>query len=159
MAKAIFIFIVTLFSLSGFSQDPNKSDTSLNAKKTLTKHYNGADIVLGNVRYPPEFPGGKAAWVDFLKRNIDIRIPFMKNVIPGTYVVSVRFTVGRDSSLRNIGAESGCGYGMEDEVIKSLKLSPKWKPAQTSYKEVVSFATRQLVIFKIKGTDIQVEIR
>ena len=82
----------------------------------------------------------------------------MNEAIPGTYNVSIRFTVGKDGMFQNIGTESACGYGMEDEIIRCLKLSPKWKPAQTSNKEIVSFTTRQIVIFKVKVNDISIQI-
>ena len=159
MEKTILICLVSLFSVKVYSQNKAQRDTSLNPSKTLSEYFNKAEVVLGKVKYPPEFPGGKAAWSAFLKSNIDISKPLKNKALPGTFVVSVRYTVGKDGSLKNIGAETGCGYGMEDEVIRCLKLSPAWLPAQTADKEIVNFATRQLVIFKIKGTVIETDIR
>lgn len=159
MGKMILICLVSLFSVKVYSQNQAQRDTSVKPSKTLLEYFNKADVVLGKAKYPPEFPSGKAAWAAFLKSNIDISKPLKNKALPGTYVVSVRYTVGKDGILKNIGAETGCGYGMEDEVIRCLKLSPAWQPAQTADKEIVNFATRQLVIFKIKGTVIEIDIR
>ena len=86
-------------------------------------------------------------------------MPLTNKAPSGTYNVVIRYTVEKEGSFRNIGAASNCGYGMEDEVIRCMKASPKWKPAQTTNKEIVSFATKQLIIFKIKGNDITIEIK
>lgn len=134
------------------------TDTLLTRGKTFAEALNHSDVVLTDVKYKPEFPGGKAAWVTHLRANIDLTIPAKKKAPDGVHYASVLFIVGKDGSLRSIRAESGCGYGMEDELIKSLKGSPTWIPAQTSVKEAVSFAARQLVIYTIRGTSVTIKI-
>lgn len=68
MEKTILICLVSLFSVKVYSQNKAQRDTSLNPSKTLSEYFNKAEVVLGKVKYPPEFPGGKATLIKhFLK--------------------------------------------------------------------------------------------
>ncbi|MFT3912075.1 MAG: hypothetical protein QM737_21800 [Ferruginibacter sp.] len=159
MNNSIIFFLLIFFSLKCFSQNKPQADTSTVPKTTFRKEFNHADIVLARVTNEPEFPGGKTGWIDYLKKNIKLSVPLINKAVSGTYHVVIRYTVEREGTLRNIGAASNCGYGMEAEVIRCMKASPIWKPAQTANKEIVSFATKQLVIFKIKGDEVTIEIK
>ncbi len=66
----------------------------------------------------------------------------------------VRFIVGSDGKLRGIGADSNCGYGMESEVIRCIKKSAEWIPAETNSGRKVSFTLRTVVTFIVKQNDV-----
>ena len=46
----------------------------------------------------------------------------------------VTFIVEKDGSLSNIKINKDLGYGMGDEAIRVLKLSPKWTPGKVNHK-------------------------
>jgi hypothetical protein len=50
-------------------------------------------------------------------------------VAAGYYTVMVRFVVNTDGSVLDITPVTHLGFGMEDEVVRLMKKSPKWIPA------------------------------
>ncbi len=117
------------------------------------------EVQLPAVKSRPEFPGGKPAWQKFLLSQIDIKVPFANKAVPGIYSTMVRFIVGSDGKLRDIGADSNCGYGMEAEVIRCIKKSNLWIPAETNSGKKVSFIMRTIVIFTVKQNDVAVSFQ
>ena len=132
---------------------------STNNTVDFSGQFNGGEIHLSAVKKQPDFPGGKKAWQKFLLSNIDIKIPFANKAIPGSYKIMIRFIVRSDGKLWGIGADSNCGYGMESEVIRCIKKSPEWKPAETSSGKKVSFTLRTIVIFTVKQNDVVIGFR
>lgn len=116
--------------------------------------FNGAEIHLPTAKKLPAFPGGSKAWQDFIRSNINIAIPFKNKAVPGQYKVMVRFIVRSDGTLSAIGADSNSGYGMEAEVIRCIRKSINWIPAETSNGQKVSFLVRAVVIFTVKLNDV-----
>ena len=92
------------------------------APKVVRPHETTVDI-------EASFPGGAAAWLNFLERNVKASIPTDNGARPGKYNTAVRFIVEPDGSLSNFEPLTDYGFGMEDEVIRVLKKSEKWKPA------------------------------
>ena len=78
------------------------------------------------VETQPEYPGGSAAFSQLLAENI--RYPKMAhdNKVEGR--VYIRFIVEKDESLSGLSAIRDPGYGLGDEAIRVIRLSPKWKP-------------------------------
>ena len=153
----VLLLLMTLFSSTIVAQQ-TYTDTLFTRGETFAKVLNNSDVVLRDVKHKPEFAGGKTAWQEYLAGSIDLTVPAKKKAPTGVHYASVLFIVGKDGALRNVRAESGCGYGMEDELIKSLNASPRWNPARTSIQEVVSFAARQVVIYTIQGTKVSLKI-
>lgn len=116
--------------------------------------FNNAQIHLPAVEKQPAYPGGKKAWQDFLRSNINIAVPFSNKAVPGTYNVIIQFIVGSDGKLSIVGADSNAGYGMESEVIRCMKKSADWNPAETSSGKKVNFALRTIVTFTVKQSDV-----
>lgn len=54
----------------------------------------------------------------------------MNGAKKGTYNVVIRFAVTKDGTLKDFTPLTKFKYGMEEEVIRILKLSPKWIPAK-----------------------------
>lgn len=82
------------------------------------------------------FAGGKEDWTLYLGRNVNASVPQKQNAPSGTYWVQVSFIVAKDGSLTDIKAKTKNGYGMEEEVIRVLKASPRWNPAKEFGKRV-----------------------
>ncbi len=156
--KSLLMLIFCLSVVVGFTQKQISLDSLITGGKSIDEVFQGRELILADATYKPEFPGGKSAWIAHLTQSIDLTVPAKRKVPNGSHYVIIRFTIGRDSVIRNIGSESGVGYGMEDEVIKSVKLSPKWYPAKTARHEPISLATRLIVIFNVKGTNISLTI-
>jgi protein TonB len=74
----------------------------------------------------PQFPGGAAAWMRFLSRNL--QAPALME--PGEMkTVLVRFLVSEDGTVTGFEVVQSGGAAFDNEVIRVLKKMPKWKPA------------------------------
>jgi periplasmic protein TonB len=67
----------------------------------------------------------------------------------GRYMVVVRFIVAKDGSISEVVAETNHGYGMEKEVVRVIKMGPKWTPAMQNG-NIVKAYRRQPVTFMIE---------
>ena len=90
--------------------------------------------VLDHSEIMPEFPGGQAAFIRFLSKNL--RVP--ENALdPGQKIkVLVRFVVGKEGELSNIQFFQTSGEVFEQEVLRVLKKMPKWKPGMQNGEKV-----------------------
>ena len=77
--------------------------------------------------YWPEFPGGDSARLNFLIENTKYPKTAKDKKIEGT--VYVTFIVEIDGSITNIKLLRGICNNIDAEVIRVMKLMPKWKPA------------------------------
>lgn len=88
---------------------------------------------------PPQFPGGTAAWREFLVKNLNANIPVDSGASKGTYKTEVQFIVDAAGNISNITPKTKWGHGMEQEVVRLLKQSPKWIPAKENGKAVLAY--------------------
>ncbi len=77
-----------------------------------------------------DFVGGQTAWGKFLSRHLNADVPIRKGAPAGKYTVVSRFVVDSDGNISNVRIITDPGFGMGEEVIRILKKSPKWAPAQ-----------------------------
>ena len=82
-----------------------------------------------NYKEEASFPGGTEAWVNHLNNYLDPSTPILNGAPAGNYTVIIKFIVMKDGTLRNFTPETNIGYGMETEVIRVIKSSPRWTPA------------------------------
>ena len=82
----------------------------------------------------PEYPGGEAERLDFLKNNIVYPEIAKQTGIQGTVYVS--FVVNKNGSISDISIERGIGGGCDEESVRVLKMMPSWVPGKQSGKEV-----------------------
>jgi protein TonB len=104
--------------------------------------------IFTKVEIDPTFPGGGRAFKAFLDKNLRQVVPSLNNAYPGTYTVIVKFIVSKKGEISNLTTETHLGYGMEEEAIRVMKLSPKWNPA-TQNGFIVNAYTRQPIIFVV----------
>ena len=102
---------------------PAKNDTSFTDAKGVVKIFEKVEI-------EAEFPGGLTAWREFVVSNLNPSVPADKGAPAGQYNVIVQFIVDKAGAITGIKALTKYGYGMESEVIRMIKRSPKWTPAQ-----------------------------
>ena len=93
------------------------------------------------------FKGGEKAWVKFLTKNIDPDVPGKKNAPPGNYPVVIQFIVNKDGTL-DVEPLTNFGYGMEEEVVRAVKKSPLWIPAEQDGKKVRAYR-KQPITFSV----------
>jgi beta-lactamase regulating signal transducer with metallopeptidase domain len=79
----------------------------------------------------PEFPGGDRKFDEFFDKNM--KKP--KGLLESNEV-HITFQIEKDGSLSNIRAQSNTGHIANEEVVRVLELSPKWKPGEINYKAV-----------------------
>lgn len=139
----LFSALVALFLLS--SQDtnarsypaalPTSSLDLLPQKDTL-----GVDTtIFTKVDMEATFPGGQAGWITFLENNLKADVPVRRKAPAGQYMVVVQFIVDKKGGLSDIRALTALGYGMEQEVVRVLRKSPKWLPAQMNGRPVKAY--------------------
>lgn len=73
----------------------------------------------------PEFPGGMSAFAKYMGRNIRFPEMAIEGGIQGRVIVS--FIIEKNGDLSNIKIIRGIGAGCDEEAIRVLAKSPKWK--------------------------------
>ena len=86
------------------------------------------------VEQAPEFPGGEKARSKFMTDHVKYPDSAINNNVQGTVYAS--FVVETDGSLTNIEIIKGIGYGCDEEVIRLIKVMPKWTPGEQKGKPV-----------------------
>lgn len=96
----------------------------------------------------PSFPGGQAAWASFLRKHLNPNVPVDNGATEGRYKVLVLFHVDKDGHVSNLNPVTHWGYGMEEEVLRVMKLCPRWVPAVKDGKAIDAYK-QQPVTFEI----------
>jgi protein TonB len=78
------------------------------------------------VEQAPNFPGGDGAFGKYLQKNMRYPAIARENNVQGRVVLT--FVVERDGSLTDIKVLRSLGSGTDEEAVRVLKASPKWKP-------------------------------
>jgi protein TonB len=81
--------------------------------------------VVGLERMPEPY-GGSDAWSKFLKKHLIYPDMAIDQHMQGRVLVS--FIIEKDGHLSNFNVDRGAGFGMDEEALRVLKLSPAWKP-------------------------------
>ena len=75
---------------------------------------------------PASFPGGTAAWLEFLRRFLQAP----EDLEPGQRIeVLVRFQIDADGKISNPEIIKSGGKSFDREVLRVLKKMPPWEPA------------------------------
>jgi len=129
-AKSIALFFI-LFSFSAMAQ----------VDKSKTNPY---DVNVSTAQVDAKYPGGQDSLMNFIWKNIKYPEMAEKSNIQGE--VQISFDVNFDGNLINFSAISKIGYGLEEELIRVLKLTPKWIPAEVNK---LKFRQQYLLSFPI----------
>lgn len=108
-------------------QKEAKNPVSLADKKESVTAI-ASDKVYEKVEVEPSFPNGDAGWRKFLEKNINASVPVDNQAPSGSYMCWVQFIVDNEGHISDIKPLTNHGYGMEQEVIRIMKLSPNWVP-------------------------------
>jgi periplasmic protein TonB len=106
--KTLCLLIVIFISTGLFSQ-----------KDTTTTVYEITEVM-------PEFPGGQAKLYEFLNQNLILPKLNTDSQIQGK--IYVKFVIKKDGSIDDIQVIKGSHEKLNEEVIRVIKLMPKWTP-------------------------------
>lgn len=90
--------------------------------------------VFTSVEQVPEFPGGLTEFYNFLSKTIRYPNESRKKGIQGRVII--KFIVEKDGELTNFKIARGVENEIDQEALRALKLSPKWKPGIQNGKPV-----------------------
>jgi protein TonB len=100
---------------------------------------NAAAVTLGPATVPevltyademPAFPGGDAAFHQFLAQKISYPAAASQRNASGT--VYVQFVVDEQGRIRDAEVVKGCGYGLDQEALRLVRLMPWWVPGRVA---------------------------
>lgn len=134
--------VCLLFSVQIFAQvTPPPYDTTKTDDRIFTK-----------VDVEAAYPGGEEAWRNYLIKNLNANVPVDNGAPSGKFTVIVRFVVSKDGTLSDVRAENSLGYGMDQEVVRIIKKSGRWTPAEQNNRKVNAYR-RQPVTFMVEQPD------
>ena len=82
----------------------------------------------------PEFPGGDAALLSFLSKNVKYPAIAQENGIKGK--VFVTFVVDENGNIYDVTLARGVDSSLDREAIRVVKSMPRWKPGKQGNKAV-----------------------
>lgn len=94
------------------------------------------------------FDGGDKAWAKFLQKNIVF--PDRARNLNKNGTVVVQFIVDTKGNVGDVEIYQSVEYSLDEEAIRIIKGSPKWKPAYLDGKNVKAYR-RQPLTFQVPG--------
>ncbi|GAB3019437.1 hypothetical protein GCM10027051_25660 [Niabella terrae] len=107
--------------------------------KTAVAHkatHSNEPEIFTKTEFDARYPGN---WRSFLEKNLNGQISVDNGAPPGNYTVIIQFIVDLEGNLSDIKALTNVGYGMEEEAVRVIKKSGKWKPAIQNGREVKAY--------------------
>lgn len=89
------------------------------------------------VEQMPEFPGGTAAMMDFLGKNLKYPNEARDKNISGKVIV--KFVVNKEGNIQDATIVRGIGAGCDEEALRVVRKMPRWKPGYQNGKAVNVF--------------------
>lgn len=106
------------------------------AQQTDTVKNNIADTaIVVNPATPPEFPGGKPKLYNALARIVRYPAKAKENNIQGKVILN--FVIEKDGSITNIQVKQSVSPELDNEIIRAVKLLPKFDPGKNQTGEPV----------------------
>lgn len=145
--RKILFFLFVIISNSLFSQnDPPPPPPPIDSS---------AGNVFEKVDVEAAFPGGETAWRKYLEKNLNPNVPVENGAPVGIYTVIVQFIVDKTGAISDIKTLTNFGYGMEQEVLRIMKNSPMWTPANQN-KLAVKAYRKQPVTFVLEDESVEI---
>jgi protein TonB len=126
--------------------DPNGVDRSLDDSNKGPVDIDD-NTPLTYVEIMPEFPGGEAAMMAYLRKNIQYPQAALDNDIQGK--VQLEFVVGKDGKISNVKVLKKLGFGCDEEAVRVVSTMPNWNPGRQNGRNVpvtyhlpIKFTTR-----------------
>lgn len=117
MKKLFLIMLLAFVSVNAYSQSDDADNDVYNMVDQSAKFQDGYNSI-----------------IKFVQENIKFPAEAQENNVHGRLMVSV--IVEKDGSLSDIKIKKGLGYGLDEEIVRIIKMMPKWQPAQHKGKAV-----------------------
>ena len=117
MKKLFLIMLLAFVSVNAYSQSDDADNDVYNMVDQSAKFQDGYNSI-----------------IKFVQENIKFPAEAKENNVHGKLMVSV--VVEKDGSLSDITVKKGLGYGLDEEIVRIIKMMPKWQPAQHKGKTV-----------------------
>ena len=117
MKKLFLIMLLAFVSVNAYSQSDDADNDVYNMVDQSAKFQDGYNSI-----------------IKFVQENIKFPAEAKENNVNGKLMLSV--VVEKDGSLSNITVKKGLGYGLDEEIVRIIKMMPKWQPAQHKGKTV-----------------------
>ena len=117
MKKLFLIMLLAFVSVNAYSQSDDADNDVYNMVDQSAKFQDGYNSI-----------------IKFVQENIKFPAEAQENNVHGRLMVSV--VVEKDGSLSDIKIKKGLGYGLDEEILRIIKMMPKWQPAQHKGKAV-----------------------
>ena len=117
MKKLFLIMLLAFVSVNAYSQSDDADNDVYNMVDQSAKFQDGYNSI-----------------IKFVQENIKFPAEAKENNVHGRLMLSV--IVEKDGSLSNITVKKGLGYGLDEEIVRIIKMMPKWQPAQHKGKTV-----------------------
>ncbi|MDW8849865.1 M56 family metallopeptidase [Flavobacterium sp. MMLR14_040] len=142
--KVLMVSFVCVMSLFVFSSETiaQKVKDKSDYDKMIMNDINDS------IEKQPEYPGGIDEFYKLVGMNFKIPAAASKQKLEGKAIIE--FMVERDGSLSEFKIVKDLGYGIGNEAIRTIKLSPKWipgtkdgKPARVLYTLPITVQTEK----------------
>ena len=80
------------------------------------------------VEQMPQFPGGNAALMEYLRSNTHYPVVAAENGVQGR--VSISFVVEKDGSITDVQVARPVDPSLDKEAARVVKSMPKWQPGK-----------------------------
>lgn len=80
------------------------------------------------VEQMPSYPGGDGEFMKFLSKRIKYPEKAREMGIEGRVIL--QFIIASDGVIKEVTVVKGIGYGCDEEAIRVMKTSPRWKPGR-----------------------------
>lgn len=98
------------------------------------------------VRTDPVFAKGSRDWDEYLNQAFCSNTSSINCAPAGTYYVEVVFLIGKNGEIEEVRPRSKIGYGMEEELMRIIWLSPPWMPATQNGRVVRSYRCQTFIL-------------
>ena len=153
-ARAKYIYILPLAALSvmAFARPEVADASAVLTKAKVTDLWTIPQEKTPDVK--AQFPGGEKAFLNFLARNV--KYPTLALEAGKQGRVACLATIGEDGTIKEVEITKSVDPALDTEVIRVIKKTPKWEPAQLAGKAVESKIPLGF-LFKVEGSDLQTE--
>ncbi len=100
--------------------------------------YVDEEIPWAEIQFPPKFPGGEAALLAWVKKNIRYPAVAKQKGDKGRIVIS--FVIDKTGKVINGRIEKGVSAELDEEALRIISIMPNWEPGmQNNLKVKVRF--------------------
>lgn len=113
-------------TVARIQQDTVPADPHIEAVNTGTEADENKTYDMTQVETKPEFNGGQKEMNKYIANNIKYPLAARQNNVEGKVYLS--FIIEKDGQVNEVKVRQGVGSGCDEEAMRVIRNSPKWKP-------------------------------